>query len=200
MRRVGLSPRFLITAGIMNAPVAGRLLEKSGNLQVNRGMAKAHKSTELVDLALQNGAHLCIYPEGRVGLDPGLWPEPGKTGLARLALAHRVPVIPVSQWGAHEVTKYEQNNAMLGSTVSSIWRQPKLQIHFGKPVMLDDLQHDHRGDAVKARNRIAAAITRGLIPLRANEMTAPKYVDGTRPVNDRPGAAFPGGQVPSELP
>lgn len=97
-RRLGLSPRFLVTAGIMSAPVVGALLEKSGSLGVDRGQADAQKSTALVDLALTHGAHLIIYPEGRVSLDPGLWPERGKTGLARIALAHRVPVIPVSQW------------------------------------------------------------------------------------------------------
>ncbi|PRZ40708.1 1-acyl-sn-glycerol-3-phosphate acyltransferase [Antricoccus suffuscus] len=199
-RRLGLSPRFLVTAGIMTAPVVGRLLEKSGSLRVNRGQSDAHNSTALVDLAIAHGAHLIIYPEGRVSLDPGLWPERGKTGLARIALAHRIPVIPVSQWGAHEVVKYEDNKAMLRSGLSSVWRQPKLRVHFGQPVSLDDLRADRRGDAVKARDRIAAAITRNLRPLRATELRAPRYVDETRPLSERRVAAFPGGVVPDDIP
>ncbi len=199
-RRLGLSPRFLVTAGIMSASVVGSLLEKSGSLRVNRGQSDARKSTALVDLAIEHGAHLIIYPEGRVSLDPGLWPERGKTGLARIALAHRIPVIPVSQWGAHEVVKYQDNRAMLRSGVSSAWRQPKLKVHFGQPVNLDDLSADRRGDAVKARDRIAAAITRNLGPLRAAEPRRPRYVDETRPVSERPGAAFPGGVVPDQIP
>ena len=47
-----------------------------------------------------------VYPEGRIGLDPGMWPERGKTGTARLALASGAPVVPVAQWGAHEVLPY----------------------------------------------------------------------------------------------
>lgn len=199
-RRLGLSPRFLVTSGIMSAPVVGALLEKSGSLRVNRGQSDAHKSTALVDLAIEHGAHLIIYPEGRVSLDPGLWPERGKTGLARIALAHRIPVIPVSQWGAHEVVKYENHWAMLRSGLSSVWRQPKLKVHFGQPVDLHDLTADRRGNAVKARDRIAAAITRNLAPLRATELVRPRYDDETRPVSERPGAAFPGGVVPDEIP
>lgn len=199
-RRLGFSPRFLVTAGIMTAPVAGALLERSGSLRVNRGRADAAMSTELIDIAIAHGAHLIIYPEGRVSLDPGLWPERGKTGLARIALQHRVPVIPVSQWGAHEVVKYEDNKAMLGSALTSVWRQPKLKVHFGQPVMLDDLSISRRGDAIKARDRITAAITRNLAPLRSDERDRPRYADETRPISDRPGAAFPGGVVPDNIP
>lgn len=199
MARAGLRPRFLITGGIMDAPIVGPLLDRSGNLRVNRGKADAMRSMELVDIALQHGAHLCIYQEGRVSLDPGLWPERGKTGLARIALEHDVPVIPVSQWGAHEVTKYEDLRAMLTSTLTSPVRRPRLRVHFGEPVDLSGLG-TRPGDAVKARNRIAAAITRGLVPLRQGELNQPRYRDATRPVADHSIAAFPGGVVPDELP
>lgn len=200
MARVGLDPRFLITGGIMTAPVVGRLLERSGNLRVERGTADAARSMELVDVTLSNGAHLCIYQEGRVSLDPGLWPEAGKTGLARIALQHQVPVIPIAQWGAHEVTKYEDGKEMLSSTVSAVWRRPTLKVHFGPPVDLGDLRIDRRGDALRARNRIAAAQTRLLRPLRTDELDEPAFPDRTRPVRYPSSAAFPGGNVPDELP
>lgn len=200
MARVGLDARFLITGGIMTAPIIGELLERSGNLRVERGTRDAAKSMALIDIALRNGAHLCIYQEGRVSLDPGLWPERGKTGLARIALEHQVPVIPVAQWGAHEVVKYEDSKEMLSSTVSSLWRRPALRVHFGEPVDLSGLSADRRGDPVRARNRIAAAQTRLLAPLRREEMDQPRFRDATRPVAERPTAAFPGGVVPDELP
>ncbi|WP_134323347.1 lysophospholipid acyltransferase family protein [Cumulibacter soli] len=200
MSRVGLNPRFLVTGGIMTAPVVGKLLERSGSLRVERGKTDAARSMQLVDIALRHGAHLCIYQEGRVSLDPGLWPERGKTGLARIALEHNVPVIPIAQWGAHEVTKYEEPRAMLGSTLSSVWRRPKLRVHFGEPVDLSDLSIDRRGDAIRARNRISAAQTRLLAPLRASELDAPHFVDETRPVRYPTTAAYPGGVVPDDLP
>lgn len=200
MGSVGLSPRFLVTGGIMTAPIVGPLLERSGNLRVERGKADAARSMELVAIALRHGAHLCIYQEGRVSLDRGLWPERGRTGLARIALEHQVPVIPIAQWGAHEVIKYEDGLAMLTSAVSSIWRRPTLQVHFGDPVDLSDLRMERRGDAIRARNRIAAAQTRLLAPLRSGELEAPRFVDETRPAAEQPTAAFPGGVVPDTIP
>jgi hypothetical protein len=46
--------------------------------------------------------------------------------------------------------------------------------------------------------RIAAAITRGLVPLRAGEPDAPRFADPTRPTTGT--AAFPGGVVPDDIP
>jgi len=82
--------------------------------------------------------------------------------------------------------------------VSSTWRQPRLQIHFGDPVQLDDLGTGPR-DFREARIRIDAAITRGLVPLRAAEPDVPRYVDETRPIADHSTASFPGGHVPDDV-
>ena len=80
-----------------------------------------------------------------------------------------VPVIPVSQWGAHEVLQYGNDWGKLRTVVRAVLRRPALRVHIGPPVRLDDLQMGRVGDANRARYRIAAAITRGLVPLRAGE-------------------------------
>jgi hypothetical protein len=54
------------------------------------------------------------------------------------------------------------------------------------------------GDANRARYRIAAAITRGLVPLRAGEAERPRFLDRTRPATAV--AAYPGGVVPDDIP
>ena len=46
---------------------------------------------------------MVVYPEGTLTRDPDLWPMRGKTGAARIALATGCPVIPVGQWGAHDL-------------------------------------------------------------------------------------------------
>jgi hypothetical protein len=76
-------------------------------------------------------------------------------------------------------------------------RRPLLRVHVGPPVDLEDLDVDRVGDAHRARLRIAAAITRGLVPLRAGEMDRPHFVDPTRPTTAV--AAFPGGVVPDDV-
>jgi 1-acyl-sn-glycerol-3-phosphate acyltransferase len=198
LHKVGVAPRMMATGGVLAAPVAGALLERTGGIRVERGTELARHALRVTEVALSHGGHVVAYPEGRVGLAPDFWPERGRTGLARMALGLGVPVIPVSQWGAHEVLQYGNDWGKVRTFVRAIVRRPKLQVYLGPPVRLDDLQLGRVGDANRARMRIAAAITRGLVPLRAGELDAPAFADPTRPTTAV--AAFPGGVVPDDVP
>ncbi|TYP89142.1 lysophospholipid acyltransferase family protein [Blastococcus xanthinilyticus] len=198
LARLGVAPRIMTTGGILAAPVAGPLLERTGAIRVERGTELARHAVRVTEVALVHGGHVVAYPEGRVGLAPDLWPERGRTGMARLALGLRVPVIPVSQWGAHEVLQYGNDWGKLRTAARAVLRRPALRVHVGPPVALDDLRMGRVGDANRARYRIAAAITRGLGPLRTREMDRPAFIDPTRPVTAV--AAYPGGVVPEDIP
>jgi 1-acyl-sn-glycerol-3-phosphate acyltransferase len=198
LHRVGVVPRIMATGGIMSAPVVGPLLERTGGIRVDRGTELARHAVRVTEVALVSGGHVVAYPEGRVGLTADGWPERGRTGMARLALGLGVPVIPVSQWGAHEVLQYGNDWGKLRTAVRAVVRRPALKVHVGPPVRLDDLRMGRVGDANRARYRIAAAITRGLVPLRAGEAERPAFVDPTRPTTAV--AAFPGGVVPDDVP
>ncbi len=106
LHRVGITPRIMATGGIVSAPVAGPLLERTGAIRVERGTELARHAVRITEVALVSGGHVVAFPEGRVRLAADAWPERGRTGMARLALGLGVPVIPVSQWGAHEVLQY----------------------------------------------------------------------------------------------
>jgi 1-acyl-sn-glycerol-3-phosphate acyltransferase len=198
LHKLGAMPRIMATGGIVSAPVAGPLLERTGAIRVERGTELARHAVRLTEVALAHGGHVVAYPEGRVGLTADGWPERGRTGMARLALGLGVPVIPVSQWGAHEVLQYGNDWGKLRTALRAIVRRPRLRVHVGPPVRLDDLRMGRVGDANRARYRITAAITRGLVPLRADEQGRPHFVDPTRPMTAV--AAFPGGVVPADLP
>ena len=198
LHKVGVMPRIMATGGIISAPVAGPLLERTGAIRVERGTELARHAVRVTEVALVQGGHVVAYPEGRVGLTLDGWPERGRTGMARLALGLGVPVIPVSQWGAHEVLQYGNDWGKLRTVLRAVVRRPALKVHVGPPVKLDDLQMGRVGDANRARYRIAAAITRGLVPLRADERDRPRFVDPTRPTTAV--AAFPGGVVPEDIP
>jgi len=199
LHRAGLRPRFLVKSGIMTFPVVGPLLERSGNVRVDRGTDVAAHAVRVTEVALAAGGHVVAYPEGRVGLAGDGWPERGRTGMARMALAAGVPVVPVSQWGAHEVLQYGTGWGKVRTLLTSLWRQPALRVHIGPPVDLTDLQPGRVGDANRARTRIDAALTRGLAPLRDGEPTDRiAHRDPTRPATGT--AAFPGGIVPPEVP
>ncbi|MGY1844542.1 lysophospholipid acyltransferase family protein [Modestobacter sp. SYSU DS0875] len=199
LHRAGVTPRFMATRGIITAPVVGPLLERSGGIRVDRGTDLAAHALRVTQVALAAGGHVVAYPEGRVGLTADGWPERGRTGLARMALAADVPVIPVSQWGAHEVLQYANDWGKLRTLLRALWRQPALRVDIGAPVFFRDLQPGRVGDANRARVRIAAALTRGLAPLRAGEPTDRiAFADPTRPTTAV--AAFPGGVVPEDIP
>jgi 1-acyl-sn-glycerol-3-phosphate acyltransferase len=198
LREVGVMPRIMATGGIISAPVAGPLLERTGAIRVERGTEPARHAVRVTEVALVSGGHVVAYPEGRVGLAPDGWPERGRTGLARLALGLGVPVIPVSQWGAHEVLQYGNDWGKVRTAVRAVVRRPALRVHVGPSVRLDDLRMGRVGDANRARYRIAAAITRGLVPLRSGEAERHAFHDPTRPTTAV--AAFPGGVVPDDVP
>ena len=190
--RAGVAPRFMITGGIMDAPVVGWALRISGHLRVDRSKSTVIEAFHQAVATLRAGrVAVLVYPEGRIGHDPGLWPERGKSGTARLALAADIPVVPVSQWGAHEsaywgtevVTGWADFRPVAASWLRSLRRRPTFRVHFGPPVDLTDLSADRPGDAVRARDRIMRAITAGLVPLRPDEPDVPRFHDPTRPTD-----------------
>jgi 1-acyl-sn-glycerol-3-phosphate acyltransferase len=97
---------------------------------------------------------VAIFPEGTITRDPDLWPMEGKTGLARIALATRAPVVPIAQWGAHEILP--RYGRMLRP-----WPRKRVQTVAGPPVDLADL-YDRPMDAAtlrEATGRVMDAIT-----------------------------------------
>ncbi|CAM05074.1 1-acyl-sn-glycerol-3-phosphate acyltransferase [Saccharopolyspora erythraea NRRL 2338] len=189
-----IAPRLLATGGLFDTPVLGWVLRRSRHVRADRGKATAGEAlAKVVEALREDQRPVLMYPEGRISLEPGLWPERGKTGVARMALASQAPVVPVSQWGAHEAMCYGMLRVesardlwiLFASWLRAIRRRPTLKVHFGAPVDLSDLSADRPGDAVRARDRIMRAITDGLVPLRAGEPDVPDHDDPTRPVSDK---------------
>jgi 1-acyl-sn-glycerol-3-phosphate acyltransferase len=179
----GLAPRILATAGLFRVPILGAALRRSGHIPVNRRSAGAAEALHEAEAALAGGATIAMYPEGRITLDPGLWPERGKTGLARLALHTNATVVPLAQWGAHEIIAWDGFRAMVGSLLRALRRRPVVRVHIGEPVDLSGLTLATPGAAHQATERIMDAITAALVPLRVAEPRLPRFVDPTRPVS-----------------
>ncbi|KKK07715.1 1-acyl-sn-glycerol-3-phosphate acyltransferase [Micromonospora sp. HK10] len=180
-RRV--APRIMATGGLFRAPVVGPLMRRAGHIRVDRGTDAVHRSLPAAAAAVSAGSVVLVYPEGRIGLDPGMWPERGKTGTARLALACGAAVVPVAQWGSHEVLPYRTPKGMLPALARAVLRRPVIRVHFGAPVPLQDLHPDTPGAARRATDRIIDALTDSLAPLRPDEPDRPRHVDPGRPVD-----------------
>lgn len=190
--RIGVAPRFVTNRGLFDTPLIGGLLRRAGHLGVDPLTAGcAVRGTALLP-QLGSDRPVLIYPEGRISTDPDLWPDRGQTGLARLALATELPVLPLSQWGAHEVIPaatqpVRSSSGLIRLTI--VWlsavrlrHRVRFQVHLGSPVDLAGLRPGRPGDAMRAHARIMLAITAGLVPLRAGQPDAPHYVDPTRPL------------------
>jgi len=186
-----IRPRIMATGGLFRAPIVGAAMRRSGHIRVNRtrvSAAEALASAAVDDAvaALAEGSVVAGYPEGRITLDPGLWPERGRSGMARLALATRVTVVPVVQWGSHEVLPYADIRRNLARAVWRDFRKrPTVKVHFGTPVDLSDLDPGVRGDVQRATDRIIAALHNELAPLRTAEPDRPAYTDPTRRAETR---------------
>lgn len=156
-----IPPRFLAKAAVVEIPVLGRLVRATEQIPVYRGTATAAGAFSAAVEAVQGGACIIFYPEGTITRDPDLWPMEGKTGAARVALTTGCPVIPVAQWGPHEIlAPYSKRLRLL----------PRKTVHVsvGPPVDLDDLRRDPITSAqiTQATDRIMDAITAQMSQVR----------------------------------
>lgn len=182
-RKARVAPRFLATGGIFDAPFVGAVMRRSGHIRVDRRKASVVRALPDAAAALKQNSVVLVYPEGRIGLDPWMWPERGKTGVARMAAMSGAPVVPVAQWGAHRVLPYTSPKGLAGSLLRAVVRRPVVWVRFGEPVDLSGLTGTAGAQAMRATQRIIEGIDRTLAPLRADEPEMPKYVDRTRPVD-----------------
>lgn len=170
----GHLPHFLAKAELFQLPVVGQAITAMRQIPVDRARG-GNESLVAADSVLAQGGAIIIYPEGTLTSDPGLWPMKAKTGAARLALKTGVPVIPMAQWGIHEV---------LPKTARAPSLRPRrtARIRVGRPVPLEDL----RGTALTrsvleaASERIMAAVTAELEVLRGEQAPAGRWNPRTR--------------------
>jgi 1-acyl-sn-glycerol-3-phosphate acyltransferase len=150
----GRLPRYLAKSSLFSNKLLGGFLRSAGQIPVKRLTTDAVGAYSAAVEAVRRGECVVVYPEGTITRDPDLWPMRGKTGAARIALETACPVIPVGQWGVHEVlAPYAKKPDLL----------PRKTVTYqaGDPVPLDDLRDQPASSAVtqQATDRIMAAIT-----------------------------------------
>lgn len=203
--RFGVTPRFVTNGGLFDTPLVGALLRSAGHLRVDPQTAGcAVRGTTLLP-ELDSEQPVLIYPEGRISRDPGLWPDRGQTGLARLALATGHPVLTLSQWGAHRVIPRTTPpvRSLAGLVrLTLVWlravgtrNRVRFQVHLGGPVDLSDLRSGRPGDATRAHARIMLALTAALVPLRTGEPNLPESLsDSPEGLSDNTAVEGPQGR------
>lgn len=178
----GRLPRYLAKSGLFTNKALGGFLTSAGQIPVERLTRNAIGAYDAAVRAIADGECIVIYPEGTLTRDPGLWPMTGKTGAARIALATGCPVVPVGQWGAHEVLPPYTKTPHLVPRKNIVMKA-------GDPVPLDDLaaQPTSPEATAEATRRIMGAITAIVADLRGEPPPAERYdprVTGVRPIGN----------------
>ncbi len=166
----GRLPRYLAKSGLFQNKALSGFLSAAGQIPVERLSRNAIGAYDAAVAAIGSGECIVIYPEGTLTRDPGMWPMKGKTGAARIALATGCPVIPVGQWGAHEVLPpYTKTFHLLP--------RKTIVMKAGDPVPLDDLVALPTGPEVTAAAtaRIMDAITSIVADLRGEDAPTERY-------------------------
>ncbi|HEX2022335.1 MAG TPA: lysophospholipid acyltransferase family protein [Candidatus Thermoplasmatota archaeon] len=148
---------FISKAQHFDVPVQRWLFEQWGVIPLKRGEGDQEAFTRALQV-LREGKLFGIYPEGTRSMDGKL--HRGRTGVARLALMAKVPVIPVGMIGTDKVLPKGKSMPKL----------KKVTIHVGAPLDFADF-HGMENDRKACReitDRIMMAI---------RDLTGQEYVD-----------------------
>ena len=166
----GRLPRYLAKSGLFKNRALGGFLRSAGQIPVERMSRSAVGAYDAAVAAVRQGECVVVYPEGTITRDPGVWPMTGKTGAARIALETGCPVIPVGQWGAHEVlAPYAKR--------PDLFPRKTVTMKVGDPIDLRDLvAMEHTPVVVaQATDRIMAAITALVAEVRGEQAPAERF-------------------------
>lgn len=168
----GRLPRFLAKEALFKAPVVGAVLRGTGQVPVSRrgGSAASGPPLKAAERIASEGHVVIVYPEGTLTRDPDLWPMRGKTGAARLALQHGIPVVPIGHWGDERIMpRYSRR--------LNLFPRRTIRARFAPEVDLDDLRGRPLDSATlrEATNRIMAAITAVVSDLRGEPAPAERW-------------------------
>jgi 1-acyl-sn-glycerol-3-phosphate acyltransferase len=166
----GRLPRYLAKSGLFKNKVLGFFLRAAGQIPVERLSRNAKGAYDAAVAAVRAGECVVVYAEGTLTRDPDLWPMTGKSGAARIALETGAPVIPVGQWGAHQLLAPYTKTPKL-------FPRKHIEMLAGPPVPLDDLVALPRTQQVinTATDRIMAAVVELLEELRGAKAPAVRF-------------------------
>ena len=146
--RAGRHPRFFAKSSLFGIPIAGWILRTARQIRVDRGTSSAPTSLVHAEEALAAGEAVVIFPEGTTSLSPDLAPLPPKTGVARLALATKTPIIPCATWGGQWIWGYHVG--FRPKPGKDVW------VRFGAPLSLEEFEG--RADEPAAWDELSEAV------------------------------------------
>ena len=152
--RAGRRVRFLAKAELFKKRFMAAVLRQMGQIRVERGRGDAG-ALDRAAAALAAGECVHVFPEGTISDE--FEPMAGKTGLARLARASGVHVLPVGLWGTHRVIPP-------GEQKPQRWRTPIVMVVGEAIPVASDANPRETTDRIMAGVCAAVAEARRLYP------------------------------------
>jgi 1-acyl-sn-glycerol-3-phosphate acyltransferase len=141
--------RFLVASEFFQRRRVAWALRLYRQIPVRRGARDSGALDEAVR-AIREGALAGIFPEGRVNPDPAAGLQRGHRGMATIALAARVPVVPVGIWGTQD--RWPRDGLLFTSPL-----RPRVALVFGAPIEPSG-DVSSRGDVTEFTARVMGAI------------------------------------------
>lgn len=135
IEKAGRRPRYLAKSELYKNPILRRVLDGASMIRVERGSGD-RAPFDAALRALGAGRVVVVYPESTVTTNADFSPMQAKTGIARLTLASRVPVVPLAVWGSQHVWQR--------GGVRSLRANRPLWVKAGTP--MDFSEHEERAD------------------------------------------------------
>jgi len=134
------------------------LVKLTGQIRVDRDLADKSKSINQAVEILSKGNALGIFPEGTRSADGKL--QKAYTGIAKIALTAKAPVIPVGTIGTYEIMSRHENKPHFNK---------KCKIKIGKVIDLKEYYSQ------KENPEILKQITNKIIMKKIAELTGEQY-------------------------
>jgi len=141
--------RFMAKSQSLEWPVVGRIIKWAGGFPVRRGGGRSSAALEVAEAVVESGDGLVIFMEGHLVLDHDGLGTP-RSGLARIALATGVPVVPVAAWGAKRARAYGRR---------WWWHWPRITVFWGEPLQFQREEAPSEERVAEVRDAIWAQVT-----------------------------------------
>jgi 1-acyl-sn-glycerol-3-phosphate acyltransferase len=115
--------RFMAKYQALEWPIIGRIIRWGGGFPVHRGDGRSASALTIAEHVLRSGDGLVVFMEGRMVLEHDGLGVP-RSGVARLALATGVPVVPVAGYGAKRARAYGGHWLRYRPKVTTVWGAP----------------------------------------------------------------------------
>ena len=116
--------RFMAKHQVLQWPVVGRIVRWGGGFPVHRGGGRSGAALDVARAVLESGDGVVVFMEGRLELAHDGLGTP-RSGVARLALATGLPVVPVAAYGAKRARAYGKR---------WWWHRPRVTVVWGEPL------------------------------------------------------------------